>query len=121
MLEELGNVVRQCGLIREVAAGTKMFRVRGHKRGQGFTTPVEIGPPPEKLAKGPGRMNAPGMVLMYAAFDRETALAEATGEHSSFSIGIFETLSNIVVVDLTEVPRIPSIFERGPREYIQFL
>lgn len=121
MLEELGNVVRQCGLIREVAAGTKMFRVRGHKRGQGFTTPVEIGPPPEKLAKGPGRMNAPGIVVMYAAFDRETALAEATGEHSSFSIGIFETLSNIVVVDLTEVPRIPSIFERGPREYIQFL
>jgi hypothetical protein len=25
------------------------------------------------------------------------------------------------VVDLTEVPRIPSIFERGAREYIQFL
>ena len=91
MLDELGGVIRSCGLIHSLSPGRRMFRVRGHENGKAFTAPLEVGPPPEKYANTAGRMNAPGIVVMYASFDRDTALEEATGNHTEFSVAEFET------------------------------
>ena len=121
MLSELGDVIRGCGLIRDIPSGSRIFRVRGHAAGKGFTDPVDVGPPPLDQAKTAGRMNSPGIVVMYASLDRNTALIEATCEHSELSVAEFEFLQNLRVVDLTNIPAVPSIFERGPREYLQFL
>ena len=121
MLSELGDVIKQTGLIRDVPAGTRVFRVRGHEDGEGYTQPVDLGPPREEFAKTAGRMNAPGIVVMYAAFDRATAIAEGTGYRPALSLAEFETAKNLRVVDLTNIPPVPSIFEDGPREYLSFL
>jgi hypothetical protein len=66
-------------------------------------------------------MNAPGIVVVYASFDEDTALEEATGDFPNWSVGEFELLRDIQVVDLTDIPDVPSIFEDGPRESLQFL
>jgi RES domain len=66
-------------------------------------------------------MNAPGIVVMYGAFDRDTALAETTGVHNEFSVAELRLLKDLRVVDLTRVPPVPSIFEDGPRESLLFL
>jgi hypothetical protein len=121
MLDELGDVIRSCGLTRSLSSGTRMFRVRGHENGKAFTAPVDVGPPPAKYATTAGRMNAPGIVVMYASFDRNTARDEATGNRTEFSVAEFELLKELRVVDLTNIPRVPTIFEGGPREYLQFL
>jgi hypothetical protein len=121
MLDELAKVILKCELIQELKAGTRMFRVRGHEAGKTFTKVVDLGPPPKNVAKSPGRMNAAGIVVMYTAFDRDTALAEATGEYYDFSVAEFELLKDFQVVDLTRIPHVPSIFEGGPRESLRFL
>jgi HEPN/RES N-terminal domain 1/RES domain len=121
MLEELGKVILECGLIQDIKTGTRLFRVRGHEANSAFTKVVDLGPPPKNNAKSAGRMNAPGIVVMYGAFDRDTALAEATGAHNDFSVAEFELLKGFRVVDLTRVPPVPSIFEKGPRESLRFL
>jgi hypothetical protein len=121
MLDEIGGVIRECNLVREIKRGTRMFRGRGHVPREPFTEVVDLGPPPQSLAKSAGRMNAAGIVVMYASLDRETALAEATGKHNEFSIAEFELLKTLVVVDLTNIPPVPSIFMDGPRESLQFL
>ena len=121
MLEELGEAIRRCELLTTVKTGTRIFRVRAHKAGKSYTTGPELGPPPTALARTSGRMNAPGIVVAYAAFEGETALAEATGKDRECSLGEFELLQDVRVVDLTEVPDVPSIFENGPRESLQFL
>jgi len=121
MLEELGKVISECGLIQDIKAGTRMFRARGHEAGKAFTKVVDLGPPPKNAAKSAGRMNAPGIVVMYGAFDRDTALAESSGPHTDFSVAEFELLKDFQVVNLTRVPRVPSIFESGPRESLRFL
>jgi HEPN/RES N-terminal domain 1/RES domain len=121
MLEQLGEVIRDCGLIRKIPAGTKLFRARGHDAGTTYTFAKDLGPPPVELAKTAGRMNAPGIVAFYGAQEKNTALAEATGKHTMFSVAEFETLTDLPVVDLTDLPRVPSIFESGPRESLRFL
>jgi hypothetical protein len=121
MLEQLGEVIRECGLIRGIPTGTKAFRARGHKTGTTYTLPKDLGPPPVNFAKTAGRMNAPGIVVFYGAYERETAIAESTGNHTTFSVAEFETLTELSVVDLTNLPRVPSIFEDGPRESLRFL
>jgi hypothetical protein len=66
-------------------------------------------------------MNAAGIVVAYASFQGDTALMEATGRSAGWSMGEFELLQEISVVDLTEIPKMPSIFENGPRESLLFL
>jgi len=89
MLDELGKVIHECGLIRSLAAGTKVFRARGHKTGTTYTLPKDLGPPPVELAKTAGRMNAPGIVVFYGAYEKDTAIAEATGKRTAFSVAEF--------------------------------
>jgi len=79
MLKELGEVIIQCGLVRKVKKGTRVFRVRGHKPRKPLTTPKDLGPPPKEYATSAGRMNAPGIVVMYTAYEAQTAIAEVTG------------------------------------------
>jgi hypothetical protein len=121
LLEALEQVIRECGLIQEIKIGARIFRVRGHEADKTFTKVIDLGPPPTNAAKSAGRMNAPGIVVMYGAFDRDTALAESTGEHKNFSVAEFELLKDFRVVDLTHIPHVPSIFEDGPRESLLFL
>jgi hypothetical protein len=121
MLEQLGEAIREGGLIRTIPAGTHIYRARGHEQGPGYTLPKELGPPPVEFAKTAGRMNAPGIVVFYGAYDRETALVEATGTHNLFTVAEFEILSDLAIVDLTDLPSVPSIFEPGPRDSLLFL
>jgi hypothetical protein len=121
MLEELGKVILECGLVQDIKAGTRVFRARGHETSKAFTKVVDLGPPPRNAARSAGRMNASGIVVMYGAFDCDTALAESSGPHTDFSVAEFESLKDFHVVDLTRVPRVPSIFESGPRESLRFL
>ena len=66
-------------------------------------------------------MNAAGIAVLYGSYQKDAALLEATGGHSDFSVAEFELLTELTVVDLTDIPSIPSIFERGPRESLRFL
>lgn len=121
MLEALGEVLQDCKLIKVLPLATKIYRARGHDIGTIHDTPKELGPPPLKFAKYAGRMNAPGIVVFYGAIDKKTAVTEATGSHTTFSVGEFETLVDLPIVDLTSLPRVPSIFETGDRESLSFL
>jgi hypothetical protein len=50
--------------------------------------------------------------MTYLAEDEETALAEtARPERAHFSVGEFELAKDLAVLDLTEVPEVPSVFD----------
>jgi len=121
ILEELGKVILECNLVRKIPAGTHLFRIRGHKIGKRLKTPKDLGPPPKQFATSAGRMNAPGIVVMYASIEPKTAIREVAGQFTFYSVAEFELLQDILVVDLMQVPRALSMFEDGPRESILFL
>src|ERR1035437_1524429 len=57
LLEELAELVNTARLIRDLRAGTPVFRARQHDEGVAFATTDELGPPPADAATA-GRMNA---------------------------------------------------------------
>ena len=58
MLEELGRAIRRCKLVKQLKAGTRLYRVRGHRPGIVYADGPSLGPPPENVAASSGRMNA---------------------------------------------------------------
>jgi len=112
LLEEIGAAVKSAGLIREIPAETAIFRARPHGRGVRYSTPADLGPPSEDRAKA-GRMNAAGIVVFYAALDEITALAETAHRAPCASIGTFVLTCPARVLDLRNLPSVPSIFDES--------
>ncbi|MBM2716165.1 RES family NAD+ phosphorylase [Mesorhizobium caraganae] len=108
-------------------SGTMLTRARHQaKKGQ-FRTAADLGPPPKTLAKA-NRMSPPGIVVFYASEESATALAEVADQAGTFAVGVFETLRDATILDLTNLPPVPSIFweipdsmEYDPRPRRRFL
>jgi len=49
--------------------------------------------------------------MMYASENERTALAETANTKGDYAVGVFTTERNALILDLTRLPRIPSIFE----------
>ena len=83
-----------------------------------------MGPPPSHLARA-GRMNPAGISYFYLALEKETALAEVvSGSPCSAAIARFDISRDLRVLDLTNIPTLPSIFDysrRKEREGLIFL
>lgn len=116
LLQRIGNLVQKLNLIKTLAAGTGLFRVRRSSKNGIFKTFDDIGPPPEDQAAA-GRMNPPGISYFYSAFEQKTALAEAISKPPCHAaIGWFEAKKDLAFLDLTELPPLPSIFDSDHSE-----
>jgi RES domain-containing protein len=112
LLEEIAESVKKVNLIREIPAGTTIFRARPHDLGVQFSEAADLGPPSEDRSKA-GRMNAAGIVVFYGALEESTAIAETAKRKPGISIGTFELIRQARVLDLTNLPPIPSVFDMG--------
>jgi hypothetical protein len=108
--------------------GSRLFRARREKKSESFTTAGQLGPPPLDKAFQTNRMSPPGIVMTYASEDKETALAETADKPGRFAVGEFITKRDALILDLSELPRIPSAFaevpdsmEYDPRRLLRFL
>ena len=115
MLAEIASRCRQLNLVARLPAGTRLFRAREQDPGSSFTAPLQLGAPPPSGAKQ-NRMSPAGVVMTYLAEDQSTALAETvptdgTGTGKTFALGEFETTMDLVLVDLSEQPSVPSLFD----------
>jgi len=130
MLDAIGQLVRRLELTRSIETGTAIFRVRVAEKGVTLAGPNELGPPSRDNAKQPNRMSPAGIVMFYGAMDRETAIAEtfepakpgANGK--SVWVARFDVLRDLQLLDLTDLPSTPSIFDtlwRDLRNGISFL
>ena len=64
------------------------------------------------------RMSPPGIVMFYVSDEAETALRETAKDveedAGQYAIGRFQTLREIKILDLGDIPSIPSIFAPVP-------
>jgi hypothetical protein len=94
--------------------GSSLHRARPQKSGEKHTQPSSLGPPPENVAVQTNRMSPPGIVMMYVADDMQTALAETADKPGMFALGEFVTGRDALLLDLTHLPPVPSLFEDIP-------
>lgn len=120
MLHHLGELINEYDLYRELGPGEPWIRVRPvHKEKADYTTAEELGAPPSHRAK-PNRMSPAGIPMFYASNNEATSIEEALGAradgaHQDAMVAVFETTREGLVVDLTDVPHAPSLFDEANR------
>lgn len=124
MLRELGGAIQETRLVRPLETGTVFYRARGHGKDDRPETASELGAPPAEYARVSSRMSPHGISMFYAARERETALKETSfGGPRGFTwhctLATFETGSGFNVLDLDELPDIPSVFDPGRRHLVE--
>ncbi|MCG8396110.1 RES domain-containing protein [Bacillus atrophaeus] len=123
IIDFIGSMVEELGLIK-VLPPQKFYRVRVSNKGEYFNSSKEIGTPPREYALNSNRMSPAGIPMFYGACDMDTALLEVDykqGENVIASVGEFENTKELTVLDLTEIPKIPSIFNEEEREKRQVI
>ena len=126
MLDALATVVTEAGLVVKISAGSDFFRARSSPSNKPHTTARDLGPAPQDSAAA-NRMSPMGIPMFYGASDEHTALDEISSTEPKedwFSVGKFVTARDFDLIDLTHLPRVPSIFDqesRSRRAPFQFL
>jgi hypothetical protein len=112
MLEQLGSLIREFGLVAQKDAGLVLFRARDHDAGASLQTAGDLGAPEHSKASQ-SRMSPAGIPMFYAAESPETALSEIAGlsDATESSVGVWRTTEACRIVDLTQLPRVPSPFD----------
>jgi hypothetical protein len=119
MLDELGDLIDTLDLLRELPAGHRLWRARPHELPAVAWDASDLGTAPRERATQANRMSPAGIPMFYGAENPATAIQEvavrADDTHRWVSAGAFETSQPCVVVDFTNLPSVPSMFdpERG--------
>lgn len=125
LLRALGNMVSELNLIETLASGSSLYRVRVREMGANWALDIEqLGPPPNTKASA-GRMNPAGISYFYLAKNSQTAFAEVVQKPPcNVVLANFRTTKELRLLNLCDLPPIPSIFNEGghdKRELIYFL
>jgi hypothetical protein len=121
LLDEIASVVNHAALVKSVAAGTIVWRLRLHSRSKVPAVPEEFTSPPIDHAKQPNRMSPAGVPMFYGADEFDTALRELVDPNQSdpdtngkaFSGLQFRNMIPVNLLDLSSVPSPPSYFSPG--------
>jgi hypothetical protein len=119
--EELAALLAtEPGLRCILDAGTPLYRARTFEKAQDLSRlPVtEVFPPPPISCRSSNRMSPAGISLFYGASDADTALMEVSAHNTRQHavVGEFHPAREILVVDMTALPELPSIFEEDVAE-----
>ncbi|TAJ11903.1 RES domain-containing protein [Patescibacteria group bacterium] len=99
--------------VKTIGPDTDLIRIRIDTAA--FVLAAEIGSPPEEFAVQSNRMSPAGVPMFYGAFELETAKAETLdpAQHAgqTMSIGTFRALRDLRLLDLAELPDLPSVFD----------
>jgi len=113
--------------IRKLPVETRVYRARVRQCDETWQPSAEqMGPPPRDMASA-GRMNPAGIPYLYTAFDEKTARREVRGDEkadTTVPTATFVLTRDLWVMDLTDLPTLPSLFDianKEAREYSLFV
>jgi HEPN/RES N-terminal domain 1/RES domain len=119
LLSAIGEAVVVAGLVRELHPGNALYRARTHSHNEVLQGASQLGAPPAECVVSSSRMSPAGISMFYGALDPDTAAAEARSaspDDGALTLARFEPLRPIRVVDLSEQPEVPSLFDVERRE-----
>jgi len=119
-LDALCSVIESLNLYKKLEVGTKLTRVRIHSKAEKYMKAEDLGPSPVEYATYPNRMSPSGIPMFYGAFNLKTAIAEtytSDGESKVGTVGKFETVKELTLVDLSKLPPVKGIFSGVSRSY----
>lgn len=118
ILDSVAHVVSEAGLFKTLPIGTELFRSRQHAPGNVPTVALDLGTPPAGSAVHSNRMSPAGIPMFYSAKDPSSARAETETTDpikTEMTTGRFVTNCELNVLDLADIPSIPSLFDEDKR------
>lgn len=118
ILSTILGILRRHRLFLKIKPGTSFFRARTYKSSKRFRLTLENVsiPPLDILAQSANRMSAAGIPSLYCSTHPATCIAESKfsmnprDKHDSCSLAEFENLVSFRILNLCDLPRVPSIF-----------
>ncbi|WP_023270157.1 RES family NAD+ phosphorylase [Acinetobacter gyllenbergii] len=110
MLNKLSELCVEFNLIKTIRKNSIFYRVRSHSENEIIKEFHQIGAAPKKKASA-GRMNPAGIPYFYIANSLHTAQNEAITDEKHWSYGAFKLKKDIKVIDFSNLPKNPSIFD----------
>ncbi len=121
ILEEIGDKVYSINLINKISSNTDLFRCRQHKIIGEVREAKDMAAPPDQYAIYSNRMSPAGVSMFYCAFDISTSVKETidiTSDKGLMSTAVFRNKEELTILDFTQLPPLPSIFDRkGVKHY----
>ncbi|WP_170224529.1 RES domain-containing protein [Actinokineospora cianjurensis] len=120
LLRHLERIIDEHGLRRVVPAGQRFWRGRLADNPADlirFATAAELGSPPPREASS-NRFSPAGIPMFYGSDDPDTALAEIRTHDNSKPhavIGAFDTVRDLLLLDLVDLPAQPSLYTETGR------
>ena len=108
LLSQFVRLANELDLVQTLPVGTKFYRSRRCQPHAQLEGAHELGPPPLCKAFQSNRMNPPGIPMMYGSETKLTAIHESGAPY--VSVGKFEFARDVRILDLADLPEIPSIF-----------
>ena len=115
-LDEITASIRDTGLIKQIQLGTPIWRVRIHKNKDKLIKDSDFTSPPIEKAIQSNRMSPAGVPMLYGAEDFDTAYQETVDpgriKGKIITGGCFKTTTPLHVLDLVDIPEVPSFFNK---------
>ena len=108
LLSEIVKLAEDYNLVQTLPVGTKFFRSRPCESDGPYQTACQLGPPPPDKVLQANRMNPPGIAMMYGAETEDIAVSESRSP--CVTVGQFKLEREARILDLADLPDIPSIF-----------
>jgi len=114
LLPSIGIAIEHARLTRPLLPGSRLFRAQTHHPDEHLEGAERLGSPPADNAAS-NRMSAAGISIFYGAQDPDTTIAEVRNaetdpQRSAITIGVFEVLKGLRIVDLSAIPEPPGLF-----------
>ena len=112
ILERITWLIEALDLVRVLPAGHRVWRARPHSVPIKHTA-SRLGTVPDERAFRANRMSPAGIPMFYGAADPDTAIEEvaSSSEGTHVTRCQFELTEDLRVVDLTQLPAVPSMFD----------
>lgn len=116
--QDISSLEDQADVIVTLEGDTDITRARIHNMWKRYVNGSELGTVPAKDARYSNRMSPSGIPMFYGAFDLNTALLEVI-DHKKITppwkiatIATFKTTRPLRLLDLSNLPQVPSIFDQ---------
>ncbi len=121
ILQDISHGIESLDLIKNLKPDSLIFRCRQHSNSDRLISFNDLSSPPIENTKYPNRMSPAGISMFYGAFDKDTAFTEVYDkdqiiEKPNITIGEFNVIKKLVMIDFTELPEIPSVFDNERRK-----
>jgi hypothetical protein len=125
ILSQVQNSILALNLLMQIPAGTRLYRCRQHTLDTPVKEAKDMASAPQEYSKANGRMNPAGISMFYSSQHKDLTIKEVVNftdsTKSYYSTAIFYTQENLKLVDLTNIPKSPSIFDEVNNRYIDEL